>query len=257
MCNRPQGPGRLHLCCNRGSEVFVITGHGPEFVHRRTASQVEDLALDRAAERTVERLHAFGLRANVVSQRINRRKIDLIPEPAWADPKKADIAILAEAVAERLASAGIADLAAVVALASDASRDAGLADPRITSDVKHVEIGLTDKSDSARWAANWLSQRGITGDLVLIGGDEFGSIGGVAGSDSMMMVEEFARGVVVSVGVEPGGPPHGIMSLGGGPDRFMALLDEQLSRRSACRVPTIDLDPAWVVPLPTTRAKER
>ena len=254
---RPQGPGRLHLCCNRGSEVFVITGHGPELVHRRTASPVEDLALDRAAEGTIERLHTFGLGANVVSQRINRRKIDLIPEPAWADPKKADIAVLAEAVAERLASAGIADLAAVVALASDASRDAGLTDPRITSDVKHVEIGLTDKSDSARWAADWLFERGITGDLVLIGGDEFGSIGGARGSDSLMVVGAFARAVVVSVGVEPGGPPHGILPLGGGPDRFMALLDEQLSRRSACRVPTIDLDPAWVVPLPTTRAKER
>ena len=35
--------------------------------------------------------------------------------------------------------------------------EAGLADPRITSDVKHVEIGLTDKSDSARWAAAWLA----------------------------------------------------------------------------------------------------
>jgi trehalose/maltose hydrolase-like predicted phosphorylase len=254
---RPQGRGRLHICCNRGSEVFVVTDNGPELVHRRTASPEEDLALDRAAERTVERLRTRGLEANVVSQRINRRKIDLIPVPAWADPKKADIAVLAEAVAERLASSGIADLAEVVALASDASRDAGLADPRITSDVKHVEIGLTDKSDSARWAANWLSQRGITGDLVLIGGDEFGSIGGVHGSDSLMVVGAFARAVVVSVGVEPGGPPHGIMLLGGGPDRFTALLDEQLSRRAACRVPTIDLDPAWVMPLPTTRAKER
>src|SRR5664280_705545 len=254
---RPQGPGRLHICCNRGSEVFVITGHGPELVHRRTASPVEDLALDRAAEGTIERLHTFGLGANVVSQRINRRKIDLIPEPAWADPKKADIAILAEAVAERLASAGIADLAEVVALASDASRDAGLTDPRITSDVKHVEIGLTDKSDSARWAANWLSQRGITGDLVLIGGDEFGSIGGVAGSDSMMMVEEFARGVVVSFGVEPEGVPAGVVHRGSGPDGLLELLDGQLARRSARRVPAIDLDPTWVVPLASTRAMEQ
>src|SRR5665213_2539491 len=85
---RPQGRGRLHICCNRGSEVFVVTASGPELVHRRTASPEEDLALDRAAERTVERLRTRGLEANVVSQRINRRKIDLIPVPAWADPKK-------------------------------------------------------------------------------------------------------------------------------------------------------------------------
>ena len=254
---RPQGRGQLYVCCNRGSEVFAVTGNGPKLVLQRTASPEEDRALDRAAERTVERLRTRGIEAKVVSERINRRKIDLIPVPAWADPKKADIALLAEAVTTRLASVGIANLAEVVALAADISRGAGLADPRITSDVKHVEIGLTDKSDSAHWAADWLSQRGITGELVLIGGDEFGSIGGVVGSDSLMMVDAFTRAVVVSVGVEPGGVPHGVVHVGSGPKRFIELLDEQLSRRTALRVPNIDLDPAWVIPLPTTRAKER
>jgi trehalose/maltose hydrolase-like predicted phosphorylase len=254
---RPQGRGQLYVCCNRGSEVFAVTGNGPKLVLQRTASPEEDRALDRAAERTVERLRTRGIEAKVVSERINRRKIDLIPVPAWADPKKADIALLAEAVTTRLASVGIANLAEVVALAADVSRGAGLADPRITSDVKHVEIGLTDKSDSAHWAADWLSQRGITGELVLIGGDEFGSIGGVVGSDSLMMVDAFTRAVVVSVGVEPGGVPNGVVHVGSGPKRFIELLDEQLSRRTALRVPNIDLDPAWVIPLPTTRAKER
>ncbi len=254
---RPQGRGRLYICCNRGSEVFAVTGTGPKLVLRRTASPEEDRALDQAAERTVERLRKRGIEANVVSERINRRKIDLIPVPAWADPKKADIAQLAEAVAARLASAGIANLAEVIALAAELSRSSGLADPRITSDVKHIEIGLTDKSDSAHWAADWLSHQGVAGGLVLIGGDEFGSIGEVAGSDSLMMVDAFTRAVVVSVGVEPGGVPHQVVHLGNGPKRFIELLDGQLSRRAALRVPNIDLDPAWVVPLPTTRAKER
>jgi trehalose/maltose hydrolase-like predicted phosphorylase len=254
---RPQGRGRLYICCNRGSEVFAVTGTGPKLVLRRTASPEEDRALDRTAERTVECLRKRGIEANVVSERINRRKIDLIPVPAWADPKKADIAELAEAVTARLASAGIANLAEVIALAAEVSRSSGLADPRITSDVKHIEIGLTDKSDSAHWAADWLSHQGVAGGLVLIGGDEFGSIGDVAGSDSLMMVDAFTRAVVVSVGVEPGGAPHQVVHLGNGPKRFIELLDGQLSRRAALRVPNIDLDPAWVVPLPTTRAKER
>ena len=123
----------------------------------------------------------MGLETKVVSSRLNRRKIDLIPITAWADPKKTEIAHLAEEVTARLSAVGIADLAEVVALAADSARGAGLADPRITSDVKHVEIGLTDKSDSARFAADWLAERGITGALVLMGGDEFGPIGGVAG----------------------------------------------------------------------------
>lgn len=254
---RPIGKGRLFVCCNRGSEVFEITGDGPVLVTRRTATTEEDEALDRAAALTVELLGARGLEAKVVSQRLNRRKIDLIPVPAWADPKKADIALLAEAVNERLAAAGITNLMEVVALTADVARDAGVVDPRITSDVKHVEIGLTDKSDSGHWAARWLSERGITGGLVLLGGDEFGPIGGIAGSDSFMMVDAFARSAVVSVGIEPDGVPDGVSCLGGGPVRFVELLDAQIARRATRRVPHIDLDPAWVLSLPSGRARER
>jgi len=254
---RPRGRGRLHLCCNRGSEVFEVTGNGPVLTFRRTATTEEDGALDRAAHDTVERLRAWGLETQVVSARLNRRKIDLIPVPTWADPKKADIALLAEAVSARLSARGIAGLSEVVALAAEAARGAGLAEARITSDVKHVEIGLTDKSDSARFAASWLARRGVTGGLVLVGGDEFGSIGGVAGSDSLMMVSTLARAVIVSVGVEPEGFPEGTEHLGGGPARFLALLDEQLARRAAHRVPQVDADPAWVLQLPTSHAEER
>ncbi len=254
---RPKGPGSLFLCCNRGSEIFEVFGSGPVLIYRRTASPEEDRSLDRAAELTVRRLRAMGLETRVVSSRLNRRKIDLIPIAAWADPKKADIVRLAEAVAARLSAVGIADLAEVVALAADSARAEELADARITSDVKHVEIGLTDKSDSARFAAGWLAERGITGALVLIGGDEFGRIGGVAGSDSLMAVDAFARAAVVSVGLEPAGVRPPVVHLGGGPARFDKLLDEQLARRAARRVPRIDPDPAWVVTLPVEDAKDR
>lgn len=246
---RPSGPGQLHLCLNRGSEVFAVTADGPSLVWRREATPAEEGCLDKGAAATVEALRRRGIAARIVSERLNRRKIDLIPEPAWADPPKARIAELLTTVTERLRRAGIDDLAQVVAIAMEASAAAGLVDPRITSDVKHVEIGLTDKSDSARWAASWLAERGITGGLVLIGGDELGPLGGVTGSDSMMVVDELERAVVVSVGAEPGGCPDGVVHLRGGPTRFLELLDAQLERRSARRVPSIDLDPAWVVPL--------
>src|ERR1017187_2085402 len=162
---RPHGRGHLFLCCNRGSEVFRVTGEGPQLLYRRTASVDEDRALDRAAAQTVERLRERGLEARIVANRLNRRKIDLIPLPYWADPKKADVGRLADAVIARLAAVDIKDLSEVIDLAANTAHTAGLADPRITSDVKHVEIGLTDKSESARWAANWLVQRGITGEL--------------------------------------------------------------------------------------------
>ena len=247
---RPVGPGRLHLCLDRGSDVFRVGRDGPELEWRRTATADEGLALDRAASLAVERLAARGLAAQLVAERVNRRKIDLIPEPAWADPPKACIGELLAAVTERLSAAGVASLSDVVATVMAAAREAGLDDPRITTDGKHVEVGLTDKSDSARWAARWLAERGITGGLILVGGDELGPLGGVPGSDAHLLVPEMARAVVVSVGVEPDGVPTGVVHAAGGPAEFLALFDAQLARRRDRRVPTVDEDPAWVVSLP-------
>jgi trehalose/maltose hydrolase-like predicted phosphorylase len=112
-------------------------------------------------------------------------------------------------------------------------------------------------SDSARWVAGWLADRGITGGLVLVVGDEFGPRGGLAGRDASLLVPELARACVVSVGIEAGGIPPGVHHLGGGCERLLEILDDQLVRRDTRRVPRIDEDPAWVVPLPAEPAVER
>jgi hypothetical protein len=135
----------------------------------------------------------------------------------------------------------------VVELAVEAARDAGLSDPKVTSDAKHVEIGLTDKADSSHWAFAELWRRGIGPGLVLIGGDEFGPLGGLPGSDSLLIVPEAARATAVSVGREPDGVPTGVIPLGGGPAAFVALLDDQVRRREQGAVPLIDEDAAWLV----------
>ncbi|MBD0293281.1 MAG: glycoside hydrolase family 65 protein [Jiangellaceae bacterium] len=254
---RPDGTGRLFLCLNRGSEVFEVQPAGPALVYRREATDDEEHGLDRAAALTIERLRAKGVSADVVTERLNRRKIDVIPEPEWSDPPKARIGGLLDAVTARLRAAGVTDIGEVVRIAAAAAADAGLAGARITSDVKHVEIGLTDKGDSARWAAHWLASRGITGGLVLVSGDEFGPVGGVVGSDSLMVVPELARAVVVTVGAEPGGVQDGIIQLSGGPNRFLEVLDAQLDRRDARRVPWMDEDPRWVLHLPEGAGTER
>jgi trehalose/maltose hydrolase-like predicted phosphorylase len=243
----PTGPGRLLLCLNRGSEVFAVDESGPRLVLRREATPEEDSALDSAAEATVSALAERGLRTEIVSQRLNRRKIDLIPEPEWADPPKARIAELLAAVEERLAAAGLRGLGEAIELARQAAFAAGLSDPRVTSDAKHVEIGLTDKSDSARWLFEELGRRGIGAGLVLVGGDEFGPLGGLQGSDSFLLVPQAARSTVVSVGAEPTGVPDGVVSLGGGPDAFLEVLEDQLARRRRGDPPELDGDPLWTL----------
>lgn len=256
LAARPDGPGRLHLCLNRGSQVYRVGADGPHLVHERVASPEEDAALDRAAAAVAERLAGHGLSTTVV-ERFNRRKIDLIPQPRWADPPKARIAALVRAVSARLSDAGLDGLAAVVALARSEAADAGLPDVRVTSDAKHVELGLTDKSDAMRWVLRYLDGRGIGPGLVLVAGDEFGPLGDVPGSDALLLVPEAARATVVTVGAEPGGVPAGVLPLGGGPRAFARLLQAQCRRHRAGRVPQVDDDPAWTlrrpVDGPTTR----
>ncbi len=245
---RPSGPGRLFLCVNRGSEVFrADTKSGLELVQRREATAEEESALDAAAEATVRTLADRGLRTEVVSQRLNRRKIDLIPEPDWSDPPKARISALLQAVEGRLRGVGLNGLSEAVELAEQAAREAGLSDARVTSDAKHVEIGLTDKADSARWLFGELARTGTGAGLVLVAGDEFGTLGGLPGSDSLLLVSEATRATAVSVGAEPTGVPAAVCGLGGGPERFLELLADQLERRRRGDVPEVDADPAWTL----------
>ena len=247
LAARPVGPGGLVLALNRGSEVFSVDRDGPALVERRTATPEEDAALSHAARLTVERLQARGLRAEIVSERLNRRKIDLIPEPEWAEPPKARIGELLGAVEARLTAADIDGLADAVAIASAAATAAGLADPRVTSDAKHVEIGLTDKSDSARWIMRDLWRRGIRPGQVLVAGDELGPLGGLPGSDSNLIMDGASRATPVTVGVEPEGVPEGVVALGGGPASFVALLADQIARRHARELPVFDADPGWTL----------
>lgn len=230
---------RLVVCPNRGSEVYRFDRHGtPVRRYLRAATPAEEEALTRAAEAVRAALvRCTGLDVEVVHNRLNRRKIDLIPVPQWADPPKEAIGALLAAVDERLRGAGlIGGLAQAVALAREVARQHGLADARITSDAKHIEIGLTDKGDSVAWVRDHLLRRlRIDPADVLLAGDEFGPIGRLAGSDDCMRAA-IPDAVTVSVGVEPTGVPDGVLYLGGGPARFRTLLLEQVRRHRLARL---------------------
>ena len=244
---RPHGPGRIIVACNRGSEVYELTSFGPVLLERRDASAEEEEALDRAAELSSARLREKGLTVSVISNRINRRKIDLIPLPEWADPPKAHLSELLKAVEARLANAGIEGLRGAVELTRVCGLEAGLSDPRVTSDAKHAEIGLTDKTDSAHYALAWLERRGVRPEQTLIAGDEFGPLGNSPGSDSLMLVPEAAGAVYFSVGPEPKGTPQGVLDLGGGPELFADILADQLRRRQEGELPQSVQEEGWQV----------
>jgi trehalose/maltose hydrolase-like predicted phosphorylase len=244
---RPLGPGSLHVLTNRGSEVYAVNEHGPALLRRRTATEAEEAALTDAVELTARRLAERGLPVEVVAARLNRRKLDLLPGTEWADPPKARLAELLAAVQERLRHAAMHDVQDAVSLAAEAAAEVGLSDARITSDAKHVEIGLTDKSDSARWIFGDLWRRGIPADLVLLAGDEFGMLGGLPGSDSYLLVDEASQAVAFSVGIEPAGVPERVVEVGGGPEAFALVLADQVRRRDAGEVPRTGADPTWTL----------
>lgn len=223
----------LFVLTNRGSEVYGFDGSGrPRALWRRIATPEEEKLLTRIADAVRDELvELTGLEIEVIYDRLNRRKIDLIPEPGWRDPKKSEFAELLAAVEERLHGAGVeGGIREVAALADRIAREYGLEDPRITSDIKHVEIGLTDKSDSVRWIVRELMPScELEPEWTLVAGDEFGPIAGIAGSDSKMIIPELRDATYVSVGVEPNGVPANVVHLGGGPPRFLQLLREQLA----------------------------
>jgi kojibiose phosphorylase len=227
-----RGPhvARLLVATNRGSELYGYDASGePMLLARRLATPAEDEALDVAADRVAEAVRrATGLDVRVIRDRLNRRKIDLFP--SWSDPPKARIAELVDAVEARLAGAGWrGGVAEVVRRARAEGVACGLPEPRVTSDGKHVEIGLTDKADAVDAVTAWL---GEPAQGVLLVGDEVGAVGGVDGSDARLRTPALRGAVLVSVGPEPAGVPEGVIHLGGGPARLVALLDAQAERRA-------------------------
>jgi trehalose/maltose hydrolase-like predicted phosphorylase len=124
----------------------------------------------------------------------------------------------------------------------------------------HVFV-VGDGRDGCREApdrvARTLAERGVTGRLILVIGDDFGPAARESGRDTRFLMPELARAVVVSVGTEAAGLPAGVMRTPGGAARVLALVDAQLQRRRDRRVPEIDDDPAWIVVLPAEPAMER
>jgi trehalose/maltose hydrolase-like predicted phosphorylase len=115
------------------------------------------------------------------------------------------------------------------------------------SDVRRVEMGLTDEPDAMRAVFACLAERGIGAGLVLIVGDRFGPAGEVNPGDAMSLVSEAERATVVSVAPEPGDLPPEVLRLGGGPAMLLQVLDQQVRRRRHRRVPPVDDDPAWTI----------
>ena len=174
---RPGGPGRLLLAVNRGSEIYEVDGDGPHLVHRpRSHRRREPCARPRRG--THDRT-AFGTRPRGRSRVAAAEPSEDRPDPAARSGR----------IRRRHRSTdcsqrwkrGSPPPESPVCPRPSRSRSRRLATRAspiraVTSDAKHVEIGLTDKSDAARdLIARLWREDGIGPSLVLIAGDELGT----------------------------------------------------------------------------------
>ena len=218
--------GGIIIYCNRGSEVYGFNDTGETFpIFRHEATEFENHVMDEVAAEMQSILAEKSITSQIVSNRMNRRKIDLLP--GW-EVEKSEIGDALISVQNMLEKAGISGgIEWAADKLSSLARDKGLDDLRITSDVKHLEFGLTDKSDSVEYIMEkLLPERGLSLDDVIFIGDEFGEVGGFIGSDSLMMKPASTQGgLFISVGKEPNGVPDGVIHYRHGPEGFMEILD--------------------------------
>ena len=222
----PRIKGSLLACVNRGSEVYGFDSEGcPVRLWAREATHAENRMMDESvsmAQRVLEEQH--GLATRVIFDRMNRRKLDIMPFREWEDPPKEMIGELLARTQARLKDAGLPGIQSVIDLVRRCSEEVGL-DGRVTSDVKHVELGLTDKSDSVDYLVEQVAKpHGIDVSEILFIGDEFGSIGGCEGSDSKMITPKTEGASFISVGQEPEGVPPSVYHMGGGIESFSEIL---------------------------------
>jgi trehalose/maltose hydrolase-like predicted phosphorylase/hydroxymethylpyrimidine pyrophosphatase-like HAD family hydrolase len=220
----------LFVCANRGSEVYSFDSSGRSILlRRREATEEEERLLDEVAEAVKKEIEAnSNVTIDIIFNRLNRRKIDLIPE--WENPEKSQIGTLQRATNKRLKDGGFkAGIKGAYALTEKYARQLGLTEARLTSDVKHIEVGLTDKSDSIKWVIDDLARkRNISISDILVLGDEFGPVAGFEGSDYRMVLPEVEGMTYLTVGREPNGVPKGVIRLGGGPPCFLRIMRQQV-----------------------------
>jgi hypothetical protein len=152
----------LFISTNRGSEMYGFdTLSRPVLLWQRTASRNEDRLLTEIIDAVRDAVVArTGLAIRVVYDRMNRRKLDLIPLPEWRHPPRSAIGEVWQVVEARLRGAGLSrGLREVLELIERTVQDKGLNGARLTADAKQVEVGLKDKSDAMDWLMRELAWR--------------------------------------------------------------------------------------------------
>jgi trehalose/maltose hydrolase-like predicted phosphorylase len=231
---RPAPPGTLLVALDHGSEVHRVDQDGARPVFSRAATAAEQAQLSRAARLTVRGLAARGISARIVAERPSRRRLGL----AWG-PGSGD-------------GPGEIGVDEALAIARAAAGEAGLAEPRVSSDGRYLDIDLVGKADAVRWIVRRLWAEGIAAAQMLIAVDQAAladaGLGGAA-----------AEPAAADAGPREAAPT--LLRLTGGPAarvELLEFLEDQIERRQRGELPIAVEDPEWTVAVEgVDRLKER
>lgn len=174
-------------------------------------------------------LEKYGMQTDIVFTRPNYCKIDIMVENNRGDNlfmQENELDVLRESLKKHGIVGGIQDL---LKLALETGREYGV-ETSPTCDAKYLEVGISDKSDNADLILGQLEQKyGIKAEECCFWGDEFvGLEEGIYGSDSFMRTDKTEAGDFFDVSEVKGRRPNGVTVLGGGVERFLRFLREQI-----------------------------
>lgn len=221
----------LYLGLGRGAYNYAFDEEGKAFVFK---NEIPDRKILSDIHRICFEIHEhllekYGFETDIVFSRPNYCKIDLM-----VGQNRGESLFMQEDELELLKglllSHGITEgLQGLMRLAVETGKAYGV-EVKPTCDAKYLEVGISSKSDNVNTILGKLEENyGIHAEECAFWGDEYVGIEeGIFGSDSFMLTSQTKAGDFYDVSQVSGKRPEGVKVIGGGVERFLRFLREQV-----------------------------
>lgn len=220
----------LYLGLGRGAYNYAFQNRNPYVF----ADMIPDSKLLADIHRISFDIHMelkenYDFDTDIVFSRPNYCKVDLMVDNQRGDNlfmQENELDMLKASLAEHGITGGLQEL---IDLAVKVGERYGV-QVAPTCDAKYLEVGISSKSDNVDTIFRRLQEEtGLLPEECSFWGDEFVGIEeGIFGSDSFMRTEITEKGDFFDVSEVPGTRPEGIERLGGGVERFLQFLRDQV-----------------------------
>lgn len=220
----------LYLGLGRGAYNYTFHAGEPYVFHH----MLPDMALLEKIHRICFEIHIelkkrYNMDTDIVFSRPNYCKVDLMPHNLRGDNlfmQENEVEMLKCYLAGHGIAGGLKNL---MELAKEAGIRYGV-ETVPTCDAKYLEVGISSKSDNVDAIFKKLQKDiGLRAEECAFWGDEFVGIEeGIFGSDNFMRTKLTEKGDFFDVSEVPGKRPDGVMQVGGGVEKFLGFLHNQI-----------------------------